>query len=162
MSELHEKLPSEVSDKLAACIDNNFALSSSLRNEVVALKESVKNYEQAQGVLKQDITAVTDVVKRDNNTLLVMKAQLDKLPEHFPRQLESKESAEIAGKIKNSQMSSKLEQLVVEQSRELTTFYGSLNTIADCYKTPRFESSGELSLSSKRVFSELRGTFARW
>jgi lipopolysaccharide assembly outer membrane protein LptD (OstA) len=113
MSELHKKLLSEVSNKLASHIDNSVTISSCLRDEITSLKESVKIYEQTQSNLKQDIiTAVGDAVSRENNTLLARRVRLDKLTEDLYRRLESGVSVKKTENTQNSQRSSRIEQTV--------------------------------------------------
>jgi hypothetical protein len=162
MSELHKKLPSEVSDKLASRIDNSVTMSSSLRDEILSLKESVKNYEQAQSTLKQNIiTAVGDAVSRENKPLLAGRLRLDRLTEDLYRRLESGVSVENPENAQNSQTSSGIEQLVVERSQDLSLFRGSLNTIAECHNDSRSESAGQVT-SSRAAFIELKNTFCKW
>jgi hypothetical protein len=163
MSELHKKLPSEVSDKLASRIDNSVTMSSGLRDEILSLKESVKNYEQAQSTLKQDIiTAVGDAVSRENKPLLAGRVRLDTLAEDLYRRLESGVSVKNSENAQNSQTSSGIEQLVVEKSHDLRVFRGSLNTIAECHNDSRLENSGHVTLSSQAAFIELKNTFCKW
>jgi hypothetical protein len=163
MSELHKKLPSEVSDKLASRIDNSVTMSSGLRDEILSLKESVKNYEQAQSTLKQDIiTAFGDAVSRENKPLLVGREQLDRLTEDFDRRLKSGGSGGDTRNTQNSQTSSRIEQVVVEKSHDLSVICGSLNTIAECHNDPRSERPGEVPLSSRAAFIELKNTFCKW
>jgi hypothetical protein len=163
MSELHKKLPSEVSDKLASRIDNSVTMSSSLRDEILSLKDSVKNYEQAQSTLKQEIiTAVGDAVSRENKPLLVGRVRLDRLTEDLYRRLESGGSVKNLEDTQNSQTSSRIEQLVVEKSHDLRAFHTTLSTIAECHNDSQFENSREVTLSSQAAFIELKNTFCKW
>jgi hypothetical protein len=163
MSELHQKLPSEVSDKLASRIDNSVTISSDLRDEILSLKESVKNYLQAQSTLKQDIiTAVGDAVSRENKPLLAGRVRLDRLAEDLYRRLESGVSVKNFENTQNSHTSSRIEQLVVEKSHDLRVFRGSLSTIAECHNDSRSERSRHATLSSRAAFIELKNTFCKW
>jgi hypothetical protein len=163
MSELHKKLPSEVSDKLASRIDNSVTMSSGLQDEILSLKESVKNYEQAQSTLKQDIiTAVGDAVSRENKSLLARRVRLDRLTEGFYRRLESGVSVKDPEDTQKPQTSSRIEQLVVEKSHDLRVFRETVNTIVECHNDSRSESSGLVTLSSHAAFLELKNTFCKW
>jgi hypothetical protein len=163
MSELHKKLPSEVSDKLASRIDNSITISSGLRDEILSLKESVKDYEQAQSTFKQDIiTAVGDAVSRENKPLLAERVLIDRLTEDFYQRLESGESVKNPEDTQNPQTSSRIEQLVFEKSHDLSLFRGSLNTIVEFHKDSQSESPGEIMSSSQAVFMELKNTFCKW
>jgi hypothetical protein len=163
MSELHKKLPSEVSDKLASRIDNSVTMSSDLRDEILSLKELVKNYEQAQSTLKQDIIAAFgDAVSRENKPLLAGRVRLDRLTEDLDRRLEPGGSSRDTQNTQNSQTSPRIKQLVVEKSHDLNVFCGSLNTIAECHNDPRSGRSGEVTLSSRAAFIELKNTFCKW
>jgi hypothetical protein len=50
---LYQKLPDDVSDKLACCIENT--VSRSLKNELAVLGNSILKYEETQECMKQDL-----------------------------------------------------------------------------------------------------------
>jgi chemotaxis regulatin CheY-phosphate phosphatase CheZ len=162
MSKLYERLPYDVSDRVASCIENT--VSSDLRRELAALRKSVRNYEEDHRDLKQEIiAAVKDAVSRNNNTVLVIREQIDQIPEHLTRQLKIQASVEDGRNVENSQANSRLEQLVNERSDELEALHDSLGTIAELRILSRpSQSSEELIFSSRTSFLELQDTFVRW
>lgn len=155
MSNLHEKLPREIADRLASRLDQSTSISSNLRDEIVSLKASVKNYEETQGTMKQDIMAAID---RENNTS-ALRTQLERLPQEIPRRFDSRFLDE---RVQNSEANSRLEQMMVEQSCDLKMVNRSIHTMTECRKDSWSSSSREVGPSSQAVFQELKSTFCKW
>lgn len=156
MSSLHEKLPRDVSDRLASRMDQSIDISNGLREEIISLKESVKSYKQTQSILKQDMMiTVENATSRESHALLALRQQIDKLPQEVSQRVrtESKE---------NSHMSSRFEQLMVDQSHDLKMICGSLTTMTECHKPSWSNDSEKMPVSSHVAFTELKNAFSKW
>ena len=158
MSCLQEKLPREVSDRLASRIDNSASASSELREEILSLKASVEDYRESQSSLRQDLMIA---MNQDSRAVEALRVQLERLPLEISENFELKESPKDPVINQNS-ATNRLEEMMVEQSNDLKIIHGSITTLTEYRTEPWSNKSREAALTSQDAFRELKSTFCKW
>ena len=145
MSKLHERLPGDISERLASGIEN--AVSKGLRDELDSLRDIMNNYEIG---LTSSSGDSSQEASQSGQSMTVIS----------PEQLRPSQSA---GNSIDSSTNSRLEELAEDQLVEMRSLRRSLSTITALQRLPpATQRSKDHFVSSATPFSELKTTFAKW
>ena len=163
MSKLHDRLPSNLSDKLESQIQKNAVVSSSLREEVAKLQESIRDYQHTQSSSTMEIvTTVTNATSQESKSISEIKQQLDRMPEELYRHLETLLSTPRIVSTHGTSGQPTKALPATTQAPGTILIAQSIASSLDCKKTLPSQNLPANKLASREAVSELKATFCKW